>query len=267
MAETSKPEGSNASAGKPASKSRSGARGFLAVIAVGIAITAIAPYVMRPALPEFDVDDIGGMLFLSPAGAPRNILDGLLPATGPTPLPAADWPNALKASALVPARGADEPRHTVVEFFDYRCPYCLVLSGQLAEAVEDRDDLRWIVKDWPIISAYSEDAARLALAAGLQGAYWPMHDALLGGGMVLTEANIRQEAMRLDLDAERLVADRSAAAVSETLAANAALARGLGLIGTPAVAIDCVVVAGAYSVDELIGIAERYGPGPACNER
>jgi protein-disulfide isomerase len=67
---------------------------------------------------------------------------------------------------------------TVVEFFDYRCPCCRIMEPRLHELLTEDPSVRLVLKDWPIFGGMSVYAAQVAIAAGWQGKYAPVHDAL-----------------------------------------------------------------------------------------
>src|ERR1700744_6351592 len=74
---------------------------------------------------------------------------------------------------------------TVIEFFDYRCPYCKADQAALQGLIENDKDIRFIFKEYPVIPdsdgriGVSLRAAEAALAAKRAGKYLPVHDALM----------------------------------------------------------------------------------------
>jgi protein-disulfide isomerase len=82
-------------------------------------------------------------------------------------------PVFVAVSVLGNPRGAV----TVVEFFDYRCPYCRIMEPRLHELLTQDKSVRLVLKDWPIFGGVSVYAAQVAIAAGWQGKYAPVHDA------------------------------------------------------------------------------------------
>ena len=80
----------------------------------------------------------------------------------------------------IPSLGNPKGDLTIVEFFDYQCPYCKKLTPELAQLVQEDGNIRMVLKDWPIFGEVSVDAARLALAAKYQNKYAEAHDALIG---------------------------------------------------------------------------------------
>src|SRR5579863_6167357 len=65
----------------------------------------------------------------------------------------------------IPALGNSTGDLTVVEYFDYQCPYCKKLAPELAQLVQEDGHIRLVLKDWPIFGAISTAAAEIALAA------------------------------------------------------------------------------------------------------
>lgn len=133
----------------------------------------------------------------------------------------------------VPVAGDLAGTVTVVEFFDYRCGYCKRSADAVRVAIAAAG-VRVELRDYPILGPDSERASRLALAAGLQGRYEDAHFALLEREEDYGPAATTDLAAELGLDAARLEADMQSAAVTERIEANRALARRLGVTGTPA---------------------------------
>src|SRR5580704_13979549 len=87
----------------------------------------------------------------------------------------------------IPALGNPKGDLTVVEYFDYQCPYCKKMAPELAQLAREDGHLRLVLKDWPIFGEISKSAAKLALAAQYQSKYAEAHDALIGADTKLTE--------------------------------------------------------------------------------
>jgi protein-disulfide isomerase len=139
-----------------------------------------------------------------------------------------------------PAAGA-----AIVEFFDYRCPYCKQMHAPIKALLADDRDLRIVRKDIPILGPDSVVASRAALAARAQGRYPAMHDALMEYRGNLDEAAVFRVARDAGLDVERLRRDMDAPAVAALIRRNMALAQALGIGGTPAFVIGETLVPGA----------------------
>lgn len=92
-------------------------------------------------------------------------------------------PALLQPGPNEPAFGPADARVTVVEYFDYRCPYCKVAAPGYVKLMQDNPDVRFVFREWPILDREgeitSQYAARAALVAHTQGKYLPVHQALM----------------------------------------------------------------------------------------
>lgn len=134
---------------------------------------------------------------------------------------------------------------TIVEFYDYNCPYCRRASAAIQEVLKSDTKVRVVVQELPILSKGSEEAARVALAANLQGKYGPAHAAIAGVRGQLNEAAALKSVAPLGLDIDRLRRDMGGAAVAAELAATRSLAQDLQIEGTPYFVIGDRIVPGA----------------------
>ena len=158
---------------------------------------------------------------------------------------------ALFRTAEDPVLGPVGARVTVVEFTDYRCPYCRSMRGVILDLLRAERDVRVVVKPMPILGPASVTAARAALAAQMQGRFAPFHDALLALRGDIDEAALVQVAAEVGLDAARLRRDMAGAEVTRRLSSALALAQALGLQGTPAYVVGETVLPGAVPLARL----------------
>ena len=149
-------------------------------------------------------------------------------------------------------RGNPRGDVTVVEFFDVRCGYCRQIIPALNEMIRRDPQVRLVLKDLPILGPNSVLAARALIASQRQGKYGELHDALMALRGEIAEPQIRREAERLGLDWTRLRRDMDDAAVTARIDANLALARRIGVEGTPAMVIGDRLVGGAIPVETLL---------------
>lgn len=126
---------------------------------------------------------------------------------------------------------------TMVEFFDYQCIHCKKMAPTIAELIKKDSNLRVIYKEFPIFGKSSEVAAKAALAAGMQGKYQQMHDALLKTEKRLDDKVVMDTAKSVGLDIKQLQKDMDSKTVTEQLDANRQLAEKMHLMGTPAFVI------------------------------
>jgi protein-disulfide isomerase len=122
---------------------------------------------------------------------------------------------------------------TVVEFFDYNCGYCKRGLQDIVKLVESDPKVRVVFKELPILSKGSEEASRVAIAAGKQGKYWEVHRAMLETKGVLNEASALAVATKLGLDIEKLKKDMTSPEVEAEIKKSEALAKKMGVNGTP----------------------------------
>ena len=123
---------------------------------------------------------------------------------------------------------------TVVEFFDYNCGYCKKSFPDLAKLIEADPNIKVVFKELPILSKASEEAARVALAARMQGKYWEVHRAIFESRAPSNEANALKAAEKVSgLDMAKLKADLNSPEVLTELAKTKELAAKMGINGTP----------------------------------
>jgi len=150
-----------------------------------------------------------------------------------------------------PVIGNPDGDVVVVEFFDYRCPYCVRVAEDLREVVEDDGNIRLVMKEFPILGPESMVAARMALAAEKQGKYEELHFAMMTVSGKLTEDKAFKIAEKIDLDMDQLRRDMEAPEIDAMLQRNFALAQALQINGTPAFVIGDEVVRGAIDMRAL----------------
>jgi len=163
--------------------------------------------------------------------------------------------------AASPVGGNPEGDVTIVEFFDYRCPYCKAVAGDLNKAVTADGKVRMVYKEFPILGPSSVVAARAALASQAQGKYVAFHDRLMSLKGSLDDAAIFAAAADVGLDVPRLKADMEKPAVAEQIDRTRSLADKLAIQGTPAFVIGAELLPGAASLEELTAAIKRARAG------
>ena len=140
---------------------------------------------------------------------------------------------------------------TVVEFFDYRCPYCKRVTDSLTDLVDGDPNLRVVFKELPILCPDSLVAARVALAAHKQGKYREVHEALMAHKGSFEKDALLEVAAGVGADPARIAADMEDPAIMAQLQATNALADRLGITGTPGFIFGRTLVPGAISLDDM----------------
>lgn len=145
-----------------------------------------------------------------------------------------------------PVLGNPKGDVTVVEYFDYQCPYCRKLHPDLMRLLKEDGKIRLVFKDWPILTEQSRVAATLALAARYQGKYAETHAALMETSGRLDHDKIRAAAVKAGLDLNRVDEDVKAhgSEIAALLARNTEQADALGLTGTPGLLVGPFKVPG-----------------------
>src|ERR1700751_3695545 len=143
--------------------------------------------------------------------------------------------DAVLRDPEIPALGNPQGDLTVVEYFDYQCPYCKKLAPEIAQVIREDGKIRLVLKDWPIFGAVSKSAAQLALAAKYQNKYQEAHDALIGAKEKLSDANIPEFLSKAGVDVEKAKQDLQAhqKTIEDLLIHNNAQADAFGFQGTP----------------------------------
>jgi protein-disulfide isomerase len=145
--------------------------------------------------------------------------------------------------------GNPQGKITVVEYFDYRCPYCKAALGDINKLIAENKDIRFVFKEFPILSPVSERAARAALGAKAQGKYLPVHNALMAEKN-LDDAAIERILVANGVDVARAKADGAAKDAESYLADTNQLAKATGVSGTPAFIIGDKLISG-WDMDAL----------------
>jgi len=152
----------------------------------------------------------------------------------------------------IPAAGNVNGDITIVEYFDYQCPYCRKIEPELRQVVQDDGKVRLVLKDWPILGEVSVIAARMALASKFQDKYIQAHEALIGVNSKLTEPRIRELLAGAGIDIDRLNRDlvTNAKAIDAILARNSDQATAFGFKGTPS------FIVGKFRVPGILTMAQ-----------
>lgn len=150
-----------------------------------------------------------------------------------------------------PVVGNPDGDVVIVEFFDYRCPYCVRVAEGLRETVEDDGNIRLVMKEFPILGPESLIAARMALASVQQDKYEELHFALMEVSGGLTEETAFRVAENVGLDLDQLRQDMESPEIDDMLQRNFTLAQALQINGTPAFIVGDEIVRGALDMRSL----------------
>jgi protein-disulfide isomerase len=143
-------------------------------------------------------------------------------------------------------KGASKPDVTLVEFFDYACPYCKASNPAVERLLTEDKDVRVVYRELPILGDSSVAAARLSLAASKAGRFAQFHDALWAAGRPAPET-LAAASQAAGISAK----PEASAEIEAELKKNFQLAGELGATGTPLFIIGNRVINSAVSYDEL----------------
>jgi len=153
---------------------------------------------------------------------------------------------------------------TLVEFFDYNCGYCRAALPDLATLLADDPNLRVILKEFPILSNESIDAARVGVLVGEADVdYWTFHETLFSSRGKIDKAVALDAAASLGLSAVSLELQMGEPKVAKTIQTSYEIAQALGITGTPTYIIGNEIIPGAIGVEEL---QSRIANMRACGE-
>lgn len=153
---------------------------------------------------------------------------------------------------------------TLVEFFDYNCGYCRAALPDMAALLAEDPNLRVVLKEFPILSNESIDAARVAVLVGDADVdYWTFHEALFTSRGQVDKQVALAAAADLGLSPVSLELDMGTEAVSQKIQTSYEIARALNITGTPTYIIGNEIIPGAIGIDEL---RERIANMRKCGE-
>ena len=143
-------------------------------------------------------------------------------------------------------KGAAKPEVTLVEFFDYACPYCKASNPSVDRLLQEDKGLRVVYRELPILGPDSVTAARLSLEASKLGRFAKFHDTLWAAGRPAAQTNAAA-AQAAGIAPE----PKGDPAIEAELKRNFQLAGQLGATGTPLFVIGNRVMNGAVGYDAL----------------
>ncbi|MFO6465832.1 DsbA family protein [Jannaschia sp. KMU-145] len=231
--------------------------------------TALALLTVLPAAAERSDDEIKALVLEAIRENPEIVMEavGLIQAEEAEAAAAAaqaaldDGRGALEADPNAPILGNPDGDVTVVEFFDYNCPYCRRAGDEVKQVLALDEDVRVVMREWPILGAASIFAARAALAAREQDAYDRMHEALMSAPGRLDEDSVMRIAAELELDTDRLRSDMEGEAVQAHIDQSMRLAQSLGFSGTPSFVIGDQTAPGLVEAAQMLDMIDAVRDG------
>lgn len=150
--------------------------------------------------------------------------------------------------------GNPEGDFTVVEFLDYRCGYCKRAHPEVAALIGGDTNIRYVVKELPILGEQSVIASRYALAVQqVEGdeAYYDIHNTLMEYQGDISVGNLSRVSDAFGFDHDALVAAMDGPEVAAVIAENRALADALAITGTPSFVFEDQMVRGYVPLAQM----------------
>ena len=159
----------------------------------------------------------------------------------------------LKSSKTSPVIGPEDAPLTVVEFFDYHCGYCKRMTPVIAKVLENHKDVKFVMKEFPILSQDSQLASRAALAVSMlkPNAYFDFHQKLINHKGQYSQEALNKYAKELGISADALQKAMQDPAVVQELESVKKLAESIGVQGTPGIIIGEELIPGAMSYEDM----------------
>jgi protein-disulfide isomerase len=139
-----------------------------------------------------------------------------------------------------PSKGAAKGRVVIVEFADFECPHCGMLSKVMPDVLHAfPNDVTLYFKNFPLgVHEHSEEAARAAWAAGRQGHFWQMHDLIFQNQATLSTDKFTAFARELGLNLQKFQADMASKEASAAVDHDRREGIDSGITGTPTLYIN-----------------------------
>jgi len=230
---------------------------FLATIALATCAMAL-PVAADPLTPE-QKDAVEQLIRNTIAEHPEIVIEALKAAQAKSDAEAAAnvskviaaRHDQLVADPASPVGGNPNGDVTIVEFFDYRCPYCKEVEPSLEALLKDDRGIRFVYKEFPILGRASVYATHVALAARAQGKYDEFHRAMMAVRGTIDEDVVRRTAAASGIDMKTLDGMIDAPEIDRIIKANYALAESLNIDGTPAFVVGSHLLQGVPDADAL----------------
>ncbi|HKF73677.1 MAG TPA: DsbA family protein [Stellaceae bacterium] len=172
----------------------------------------------------------------------------------------------LLRDAKSPVGGNPAGDVTIVEFFDYRCPYCKQVEPALEALLKEDPRIRVVYKEFPILGPQSLIASQVSLAALKQSPqkYAHLHATLMNTKGDLNQESILKAAEAAGLDVAKIKADMNGRDIDALIKRNYDLADALKITGTPAFVIGTAMSPGAVDLATFRKmVADARKPGSA----
>ena len=163
----------------------------------------------------------------------------------------------LANNFLDPIIGNPSADVIIYEFFDYNCGYCKSVYNTMLKVVERDKKIKFVLKEFPILSQSSVDAAYFALASNKQNLYPEFHSRIMQYRGRITKEILFKTAENIGIDIDKLKEDLNSDDIKLTIEKNKDLAKRLNINGTPSFVIGKKIIPGAINEEQLIQLIEE----------
>ena len=150
-----------------------------------------------------------------------------------------------------PVLGNPDGSLVIYEFSDYNCGYCKRVFGPIQEVLAEDDDIRVVIKEFPILSQSSLVAAQAAIATQKQGVFPQYHATMMTNPGAISMDTILAAARDAGADVDRLQRDMGSDETAAVINRTRMSAEQLKISGTPGLIIGSTIIPGAISGEEL----------------
>ena len=155
--------------------------------------------------------------------------------------------------------GNPEGDITIVEFMDYKCGYCKKAYPEVAQLLTTDGNIKYIVKEFPILGNQSMLAAQFAIATKIVAgdeAYETVHDTLMEFRGDITQDSLSRLAASLDLDLASISVEMNGAQVAKIINDNRLLGQAMQISGTPTFVVEDQMLRGYVPFDQMVQIVD-----------
>ncbi len=141
---------------------------------------------------------------------------------------------------------------TLVEFFDYNCPYCRQVMPHITDLLENDKNLKVIIIEFPVLGQNSFEAAQISVAVNIIGAdYWTFHETLFATRGSITAQKALEVAKDMGISEEKIKEIINSDEATRIIENAYAIAQELDINGTPAFIIGKEIIPGAVELEQL----------------
>ena len=134
--------------------------------------------------------------------------------------------------------GSDDSENTIIEFMDYFCGYCKKIQPELIELANERDDVRVVFLQYPILNESSFVISKMVIAANYQKKGLELHNAIFSSSGSLTQEKLNQAILDSGVNETKLRIDMGKEEVEKILHLSSFIAGGVGARGTPSLFVN-----------------------------